>query len=126
MKISKKVYKIIPFVLLLLVILNTYNVFAADPSTIFDPNSMPDPNGNNIGRVNSSVSRIWGSVTLILQIASVAAVIFAGVRYMFASADQKADIKKSMIFLVVGAIIVFGSSTVIKFVVDAFKDITKV
>lgn len=122
---NKKTYKIISFIILLLVVLCAFGKIYAtvvDPSTIFDPNNMPSPN-ENIGRVNSSINKVWGSVTLILQIASVSAVVFAGVKYMFASADQRADIKKSMIFLVIGAIFVFGASTVINFIVRAFTDI---
>lgn len=42
---------------------------------------------------------------------------------MFASADQKADIKKSMIILVLGAILVFGASTVAKFIMTATNEV---
>ncbi len=125
MQKKKNICIIISFILLSFVIFNTYNIFAVDPSTIFTPDQMPDPGSNKIERVNTSINRVWGSVTLILQVASVTAVVFAGVRYMFASADQKADIKKSMIYLVVGAIFVFSASTVINFVVKAFQDIVK-
>ena len=73
--------------------------------------------------LNTSVQNIWASVLSILQILAVAAVVFAGVRYMFASADAKADIKKQMIILVLGAILVFAASTVIKLIVDVTGEI---
>ena len=37
---------------------------------------------------------------------------------MFASADQKADIKKGLIYLVIGAILVFAASTVVNIIIS--------
>jgi hypothetical protein len=42
---------------------------------------------------------------------------------MFASADGKADIKKQTVGLIVGAILVFGASTVINFVIKVTGEI---
>ncbi len=76
--------------------------------------------GNNggIGNVNNLVGKIWGTVLTILQVCAVAAIVFAGVKYMFASPDGKADIKSGMLGLVIGAIMVFAASTLVKFIVD--------
>ena len=71
----------------------------------------------SIGTVDNMVNQVWGTVLTIAQILAFAAIVFAGVRYMFASADQKADIKKGLVYLVVGAILVFAASTVVKIVV---------
>lgn len=71
----------------------------------------------------SAINRVWGIVLTILQVASVAAVVFAGVKYMFASADQKADIKKSLGILALGAVLVFGATTVIQFLTTTFTEI---
>lgn len=76
-------------------------------------------------KFNNALYKIWGVILVVLQVASIAGVIFAGVRYMFASADAKADLKKSMIHLVIGMIIVFGASTVVGFITGTFKDIFK-
>ena len=59
----------------------------------------------------------------IVQILAVAAVVFAGVRYMFASADQKADIKKSMGILAIGAVLVFGATVVLSFIQNATNQV---
>lgn len=77
-----------------------------------------------IGAADEAVSKAWNTIRLILQIAAIAAVVFAGVRYMFASADQKADIKKSMGILAVGAALVFGATFIIDFIVDITQQIT--
>ena len=72
---------------------------------------------------NNALSKIFGVLIVTLQVASMAGIIFAGVRYMFASADSKADLKKGLIHLAIGMVIVFGASSVVGFVTGAFDDI---
>lgn len=55
------------------------------------------PNGNggrNTLPIVKSLGRTWATVVVVVQILSVGLVVFAGLRYMFASADKKADIKR--------------------------------
>lgn len=74
-------------------------------------------------KFNNALSKIFGVLIVTLQVASMAGIIFAGVRYMFASADSKADLKKGLIHLAIGMVIVFGASSVVGFVTGAFDDI---
>ena len=90
---------------------------------IIDTNIPDYSGGGAIDSANKAVSKAWNTIRLILQIAAVAAVVFAGVRYMFASADQKADIKKSMGILAVGAALVFGATFIIDFIVNITEEI---
>lgn len=106
----KKLMKVLPVVLMVAVVLTS--VFADIP--VKEPNT-----GNPIDSVTNLAGSIWGTVVVIVQILAVAAVVFAGLRYMFASADQKADIKKSMGILAIGAVLVFAATTIIQFVVSA-------
>lgn len=73
-------------------------------------------------KFNRALYKVWGVILVVLQVASMTGIIFAGVRYMFASADAKADLKKSMIYLVIGMIIVFGASSVVGFVTGTFNE----
>ena len=41
---------------------------------------------------------------------------------MFASSDSKADMKKSMIYLIIGMVIVFSAATVVDLVSKTFDD----
>lgn len=82
----------------------------------------PEESGS-IGQIDQSVKKVWGTVTTVVQILSFAAIVFAGLRYMFSAADQKADIKKGLGMLTIGAILVFATSTVVKFVVSAAKEV---
>ena len=84
------------------------------------------PAGNgSVNKIDTSVKRVWGTVTTVVQILAFAAIVFAGVRYMFASADQKADIKKGLGMLTIGAILVFAASTVVKFITTAANEVIK-
>ena len=112
---SKKIMLRVLPVLLLVVVVLASNVFAVSTD-------MPTTD-KKLGSVNDAANTIWGTVLLIFQILAIAAIVFAGIRYMFASADQKADIKKSMIILVLGAILVFGASTVAKFIMTATNEV---
>ena len=122
MSTTKKIFlRIIPVVLVLMVVA-TNTVFGFGNFTVGNLNSIG--NGESITSANKAVNRIWGTVMLILQVLAVAAVVFAGVRYMFASADGKADIKKQTVGLIVGAVLVFGASTIINFILTVTNDIT--
>ena len=74
--------------------------------------------GNGIAKVENVAKNIWSTVVLVVQILAIAAVVFAGLRYMFASANVKANIKKELSYLILGAILVFATTTVVQFVVN--------
>lgn len=137
--------KIVVFINLLLLLFVIFNVIQAAPNTgktvddVNDIGTMPKPEIDkyykeaeegtdpyiNITYFNNSVSRITGVILVVLQVASIAGVIYVGVTYMIASPDSKADIKKRLIHLAIGMIIVFGASTVVGLVTGTFKDVFK-
>lgn len=92
--------------------------------TEFNP-GLVKPNKDIDTNFKNAVENVWTTVLRTLQIIAVAGLILAGVRYMFASADTKSEIKKEMIPLVIGLIIVFATSTVVDFIVKSFDDIIK-
>lgn len=87
-------------------------------------NNVPQESFTKGENVNNSLKRVYTSALLVLQIASVGGIAFAGIRYMFASSETKADIKSSMIHLVIGMAIVFTASTIVNLIVNTFTDIT--
>lgn len=123
MKKSKKIIlRLIPVLLLCFTMLSvTYGV--GDFGGV--STDLPDSSGN-IPTVDSVAQNIWGTVVVIAQILAFAAIIFAGIRYMFASADAKADIKKQTVILVVGALFVFGASTIVNLLMNIFNEATNI
>jgi type IV secretory pathway VirB2 component (pilin) len=121
MSTTKKVFlRVIPVVLVLMVVASNA-VFGFNN---FSTSNMQNFGTESIGSADTAVKKIWGTVSLILQVLAVAAIVFAGVRYMFASADGKADIKKQTVGLVVGAVLVFGASMIVNFIVNVTSEIT--
>lgn len=108
MKRTKKIMlRVLPILLVLMVVVTT-NVFAI--------NAVKPSGGNAITGITGKVNDIWATVASIIQILAIAAIIIAGVRYMFSSADTKADIKGQTIILVVGAVLVFAAVPLAQFI----------
>ena len=75
--------------------------------------------------VKTFTGNIFQTVKTVVQVLAIAAVIFAGVRYMFASADGKADIKQQTIILIVGAILVFAAVPILNLVQNISNNLIK-
>ena len=121
--ISRKNLLLIVLSLVILTIL-LLTVGMVDATTGLDYNIGNDEYSvSDNGVITNSVNRIWGTVRLVLQVAAISIFLFSGVRYMFASADQKADLKKSMGNLAIGSIFVFGATLIIQFVIKITTEI---
>lgn len=123
MKKSKKIIlRILPVLLVMLLVVTT-NVFAADETPAI---SASNPKGGAaIGKITTLGGNIWSTIQVIVQIAAIAAIVFAGVRYMFASADDKANIKKQTVILIVGAALVFAAVPIASFIQSTAQQIFK-
>lgn len=123
MKKSKKIIlRILPVLLVMLLVVTT-NVFAANDTPAI---SASNPQGGTaIGKITTLGGNIWSTVQVIVQIAAIAAIVFAGVRYMFASADDKANIKKQTVILIVGAALVFAAVPIASFIQSTAQQIFK-
>ena len=116
-----KAKKILILLLVFVVLYNIINVAYATTGLATDVSMPSGGSGGSVNTITSAetaVSKIWGSAKLILQVAALATILGCGIRYMFASADQKADIKKSLGILILGAAIVFGTTIVVDFIQD--------
>lgn len=117
MKNSKRIIlRAIPvlFMLVAMVFVAGGNVFG----DAIDPN-LPNTGNDKITGVTNLAGTIWNTVAVILQILAIAAIVLAGVRYMFASADAKADIKKQTVILVIGAVLVFGAVAIAQLIANS-------
>lgn len=105
----KKMVKILPIVMVMCIVLTS--VFAVDVPT-------DAPTGSVAGSVTTVAGNVWATIASVIQLLAIAAVVFAGLKYMFASADSKADIKKGLGILALGAAMVFGSVTILRMFSD--------
>ena len=117
MKKSKKIMlKVIPILFLVfMVFVSTSGIFGVTPA---EP-----PGGNKSAKITTLTGNIWSTAVVVIQTVAIAAIVIAGLRYMFASADTKADIKQQTIILVVGAVLVFAAVPIATFISDAAKQI---
>ncbi len=122
MKKSKKIFlRILPILMVCVVMFTSSFVFADTNEPI--STNFEGLRGSEAGSLTGTAKNIWSTVIVIVQILALAAVVIAGVRYMFASADQKADIKNQLVILVLGAVLVFAASTIIGIIVKVTNEV---
>ncbi len=120
MNMKKILCRILPIVVCLILV--GFNVFGSSQGISYEF-TMPD--GTAVSQVETSGKKIWGIVQLVVQILSVAAVVFAGLRYMLASADTKADIKKQCIILAIGATLIFAATNILTIIANVTNEVLK-
>lgn len=108
----KKMSKIISAVLIITTILSAFSmVFASAPAI---------PTGSAPSSGASEVSTITSWVIYIIQIIAFAAavimLIFVGIKFLTASPEGKAEIKKTAVIYIVGAVLLFAATGILQIV----------
>src|SRR5690625_4734791 len=117
MKLKERILKIGFVFILIYVISNTY-IFATLGSGLNESLYNQVANEGNTA-LDNTISKVGSTIFLILQIAAVGGVVYTGVKYMYASSNDKAKIKETLIWLIIGTIFVFAAPAVINFITDA-------
>jgi len=113
----KKTMKILT-VLLLAIILITFstNVFAAT-GTAVSPSKLEEKidygTTSDTDSLMTKAGKVMGLIRNIAIIAAVIIIMVLGVKYMLGSVEEKAEYKKSMTPMLIGAILLFTSSTIV-------------
>lgn len=108
---NKKMMKVISFVtVLLMVMMMVMPVFADD---FTDPSNITAKSSNAQGTVNNAIGIILGVVQVVAAGVAVIMLIVLAIKYISASPEGKADIKKSAAQYVVGAILLFGATGIL-------------
>ena len=111
------------FIVSILLLLFSFN-FVLGATGITNPDSPKMPNSSvGVTKVETATGNIWTTFSIIAQIAAIAAIVFAGLRYMLTSADHRADIKMQTIILIGGAVLVFAAVPFAKFVAAIFDNL---
>lgn len=130
--------KIVVFFLIVIVILgNLSTIYAASAAS--GPNSdiwglakrwlrLGEENHDDIGIGSTDNWNYFSELTGILWGIGVFIILIwgttLGIRYMFASVEAKADIKKGLIPLGIGAVIIFGALGIWQIIVNTFEGIS--
>ena len=117
----RKQAKMISIVLLVIMILTSI------ASTAFAVESAIDQMKG--GSVNNNVAQFGGKIVNIVQtvgiIVAVVVILILGIKYMMGSAEEKAEYKKTMIPYLVGAVLIFAASNIVKVVYQLSQELTK-
>lgn len=71
----------------------------------------------------SIFGRLLGVVTVLVKVAAIAGVIYVGIRYIFAGASGKADLKGKSVNFIIGIILTFCSVTVLTIFSNVLQDL---
>lgn len=112
---SKKVMKITTAILTFAIIISlSLSVFATDAEKDFTPDSLTGTTTgveNGVTEIKEVGNKLVGILRTVGIVISVVIMIVIGIKYMMGSASEKAEYKKTMIPYVVGAVLLFGAST---------------
>lgn len=109
----KNVIKILSIVILIILILSNF-VFASGDSLAIDPFLNEDV--DNIDVEKDALNSVLSIIQVIgIAVATIMLIVIA-IKYMIASASDRADIKKHAIIYVTGAILLFGASGIVQII----------
>lgn len=116
---KKKMIIISLTILLAIVFIVPQYIYASDPigSLITDMGS-----ANTMPTGSTKFKNIINSVIKIIQVAgsgiSLIVVTMLGVKYMMASAQEKADLKKSIVPILIGCVLLFAGANLVGIIAD--------
>ena len=113
----KKQVKVVSIILVIMIALMAVsNVVLAAPDLSADIKDMANGSGNqpkevlNLGKTIVSIMQTVGIVVAVVVL------LILGIKYMMGSAEEKAEYKKTMIPYLVGAVLIFASTTIVNVV----------
>lgn len=108
MKNIKKL-SIILTIILIVLLLNTVNV-----SGFSGLSQISNPTG--VSSLTSASGKILGVIYTVAVAISLGMMFIIGIKYITSSVDQKASLKSRAIPYLIGAILVFGTANILKFI----------
>lgn len=110
----KKILKI-TVIALFIVCICSITVFAEEDLT---SNMNINVMGKNTGIVGKFFGMVLGVVQIIGAIVTVVSIVIGGIKYMISSINEKATIKQQAIPFVIGGVIIFSASSIIKLIAN--------
>ena len=113
----KKQVKIVSIILVIMIALMAVsNVVLAAPDLSADIKDMANGSGNQPKEVLNLGKTIVSIIQTVCIVVAVVVLLVLGIKYMMGSAEEKAEYKKTMIPYLVGAILIFASTTIVNVV----------
>ena len=113
----KRMSKIVVALVIIATILSSVSMVFADSTVIIPSGKNPTNNG-----LTNTVSNVIGIVQFICYAAAVILIVMLGIKFMTAAPDAKAEIKKSAVIYVVGAVLVFAAGLLLNLIKNIAKD----
>ena len=113
-----KVITLISIMLLLIIFPLTVNASQINP----DSYSSSGPSAADVKDMYAFGGSIAGVIQVVGTIVSAGALIIIGIRYVVASADEKAEYRERMIPFVIGAVLLFGASNLVNIIYKMFSN----
>ena len=116
----KKTVKIISIILLVTMSLATIaSTVYADPGTTLDKiNGQGGVDDTQLVTIGNKIVNIIQVVGIVV---AVVILLVIGIKYMIGSASEKAEYKKTMIPYIVGAILIFAGTSIVKVIYSVLK-----
>ena len=110
----KKSIKVISTLLLTIMLVASIagTVLAVDPNTVLN-----GLNGNGDVQIND-LTKVGNNIVTIIQVVGIVIAVIVllviGIKYMMGSASEKAEYKKTMIPYIVGAVLIFAGTSLVR------------
>lgn len=110
----KKSIKVILTLLLAIMLVTSIagTVLAVDPNTVLN-----GLNGNGNVQIND-LTKVGNNIVTIIQVVGIVIAVIVllviGIKYMMGSASEKAEYKKTMIPYIVGAVLIFAGTSLVR------------
>lgn len=110
----KKSIKVISTLLLAIMLVASIagTVLAVDPNTVLN-----ELNGNGNVQTND-LTKVGNNIVTIIQVVGIVIAVIVllviGIKYMMGSASEKAEYKKTMIPYIVGAVLIFAGTSLVR------------
>lgn len=117
----KKQVKILSMILIILMVLTTISSATIESKIDTIAAGNANANADKVVSLGATIVTIMQTVGIVV---AVVILLILGIKYMMGSAEEKAEYKKTMIPYLVGAVLIFASTTIVKVVynmADAFN-----
>ena len=121
----KKSIKVISTLLLTIMLVASIagTVLAVDPNTVLN-----GLNGNGNVQTND-LTKVGNNIVTIIQVVGIVIAVIVllviGIKYMMGSASEKAEYKKTMIPYIVGAVLIFAGTSLVRVIYSLSTSVSK-